>query len=77
MTNTMSDILQVKKSWIKVGNVFTLFAEIDKKVLCDNFCVLDTNPGSEPVVVLNKQLKEFDMVERIKREYKVGKVELI
>lgn len=61
-------VRSVKKTWIRVGKTFHLFADLGYKVAkvpYKKFRVLYEEPN---VIDLNKKLKEFDLIERVFQE---------
>lgn len=63
---------KLRKSWVQVGNTYTLFVELDGEILTKKFTVPYYN---KDVVELNKKLKEYDLIETIKQRYRIKKID--
>lgn len=62
--------MKIKKNWIRTGNVFNLFVEYDNEIMYKKFRVYN-DLGCQPIVDLNKKLKEFDMIESLRKKYNI------
>lgn len=63
--------VRLERNWIRIGDTFNLLVELDGCIFYKKFRVYDTKPGSEPVIELNKKLKEYDLIELVKNKHKI------
>jgi hypothetical protein len=64
----MSNLVLAEKHWFVTGNIWNLFVTINDHIYYKSFIIYDTRPGCEPVIKLNKQLKENDLIELVRKE---------
>ena len=67
--------ITAQKTWIRIDNQFHLFVSIGNHVYTSRFEVVSLNYHN--AIKTNKALKELSMIDKIKRELHVRKVELI
>lgn len=67
--------LIINRNWFRVGNVFNLLVEIDGHIFCKKFYAESVDDYAQSVIDLNKTLKEYDMIEEIKRRFNIRKVQ--
>jgi viroplasmin and RNaseH domain-containing protein len=69
--------LIIKRNWIQIENSFHLLVDVEGKVFYKKFRVLDIKKAPKTLLELNKKVKECDLVEEIRKEFNVKKVEFI
>jgi hypothetical protein len=69
--------ITIKRNWIQIDNTFHLLVDIEGKSFYKKFSVLDVDDISPTIVALNKRMKEYDLVEQLRRQFNVRKVEFI
>ena len=57
-------MIKVHKTWVKLGNTYCLLMEVNGKIFTKQFVVERYN---KDVVDLNKKLKEFDLIDTIRK----------
>ncbi len=73
-------MITVKKHWLQLDNQYYLLAdtqELGIEIPCRKFKVYDIYPGNEPILELNKKLKEFDLIEYIRTKSNRKDIQLI
>ena len=63
--------IKVRKTWVRLGNIYCLLMEAEGRIFTKKFKVLDYN---EDVVKLNKTLKEHDLMDTIQQTFKIDKI---
>lgn len=69
--------LTLQRNWIQIDNSFHLLIDVEGKIFYKKFRVLNAKEAPDVMINTNKKLKEFDLMEQIRREFNVRKVEFI
>jgi hypothetical protein len=61
------ETIEVKRNWFVMGNNWHLLVEVKDKIFHKTVIIYDTRPGFEDTLSRNKQLKEYNLIEEVKK----------